>query len=112
MLCNTIQHGIKITQKSFKSKQNTVPSVAHPAKSSRTLNGNPLLPLQIHTVHLGPHAILPSDIVNRLDPPRVEQDALRQSRLARVDVRGDSDVAAPDGIVVVFTAEVAGSEVG
>lgn len=57
------------------------------------LDRNAFLPLKVHGVHLRPHAVLAADIMDGLDAPRVEEDPLRQSRLPRVDVRGDSNVA-------------------
>ena len=71
-----------------------VDDVAVPlAVGGRRLDGDPLLALEIHRVHLGADAGLAADLLDPVDLARVEEDALRQGRLARVDVRGDADVA-------------------
>ena len=71
-----------------------VDDVAVPlAVGGRRLDRDPLLALEIHRVHLGADAGLAADLLDPVDLARVEKDALRQGRLARVDVRGDADVA-------------------
>src|SRR5205823_13204168 len=57
------------------------------------LDRDALLTLQLHRVHLGADLVLPLHLVNLVDPPGVVEDALGQGRLARVDVRRDSDIA-------------------
>ena len=57
------------------------------------LDGDALLALEIHRVHLGADAVLAAHLVDLVDPARVEEDALGERRLARVDVRRDADVA-------------------
>ena len=52
-----------------------------------TLNGDALLSLQVHAVHLGAHAILAAHVVDVVDFARVVQHALCKRRLTRVDVR-------------------------
>ena len=51
------------------------------------------LALELHGVHRGADAVLALDLVDRVDPLGVEEDALGQRRLARVDVGADADVA-------------------
>src|SRR4029077_6783230 len=63
------------------------------AVGGRGLDGDALLPLQVHRVHLGPDGVLALHLVDLVNAPRVEQDALGERRLARVDVGGDADVA-------------------
>ena len=63
------------------------------AVSGRRLDGDAALALEIHRVHLGAHAVLALHIVDGVDTLRVEEDALGQRRLARVDVGTDADVA-------------------
>ena len=62
------------------------------AVGRRRLDGNPALTLQIHRVHFGADAVFCTNIVNGVNPVRVEQDSLGQSRLPRVDVGADTDV--------------------
>jgi hypothetical protein len=57
------------------------------------LDGDAALALELHRVHLGADAVLAFDLVDRVDPLGVEEDALGQRRLAAVDVRRDADVA-------------------
>src|SRR5207248_7856799 len=57
------------------------------------LDGDALLALQLHRVHLGADLVLPLHLVDLVDPPGVIEDALGQGRLARVDVGRDADVA-------------------
>mmetsp|Transcript_37269 Transcript_37269/g.97653 ORF Transcript_37269/g.97653 Transcript_37269/m.97653 type:complete len:252 (-) Transcript_37269:7-762(-) len=56
-------------------------------------DGDASFPLQLHVIHLSPHTVLPPDIMDLLDPPGVEQDALGEGGLPGVDVRRDADVA-------------------
>lgn len=56
-------------------------------KRSSTLNRNALLPLELHTVHLGTYGISPPDFVDGLDSSGIVQDAFRQCSLARIDMR-------------------------
>jgi hypothetical protein len=56
------------------------------------LDGDPLLPLQFHAVHLRTHPVLPPDVVDGVDPTRVVQNPFRQRRLPAVDVGTDPDV--------------------
>src|SRR5262249_53896614 len=51
-----------------------------------------LFALEIHRVHLGADAVLTADLVDLVDAARIEEDALGQGRLARVDVRRNSDI--------------------
>ena len=52
-----------------------------------------LFALELHGVHLRADAILAADLVNLVDATGVEEDALSQSGLATVDVRGDANVS-------------------
>ena len=52
-----------------------------------------LFALELHGVHLRADAILAADLVNLVDATGVEEDALSQSGLATVDMRGDADVS-------------------
>ena len=63
------------------------------AVGRRGLDGDALLTLQIHRVHLRADGVLALHFVNGVDLPGVEKDALAERGLARVDVRGDPDVA-------------------
>ena len=69
------------------------------AKRRRGLDGDALLPLQLHRVHLGADAVLTAHLVDLVDAARVEEDALGQGGLAAVDVRGDSNVSREGAIV-------------
>ena len=70
----------------------------HMAVRGGGLDGDALLTLEIHRVHLGADAVLAAHLVDLVDLARVEEDALGERRLARVDVGGDADVAnAVDG---------------
>mmetsp|Transcript_39835 Transcript_39835/g.101037 ORF Transcript_39835/g.101037 Transcript_39835/m.101037 type:complete len:251 (-) Transcript_39835:32-784(-) len=57
------------------------------------LDGDALLTLQVHGIHLSAHAIPAADLVDVVNTAGVEQDALRKGRLAGVDMRGDAYVA-------------------
>jgi len=57
------------------------------------LDRDALLALEIHRVHLGADAVLAAHLVDFVNSTRVEEDALGERRLARVDVRRDADVA-------------------
>jgi hypothetical protein len=57
------------------------------------LDGDALLALEVHRVHLGPDAVLAPHLVNLVDPTGVKEDTLGERRLARVDVGGDADVS-------------------
>ena len=57
------------------------------------LNRDALLTLELHRVHLGADARLAADLFDAVDLARVEQNALGQRRLARIDVGRDADVA-------------------
>src|SRR3954447_22536797 len=57
------------------------------------LDGDALLALQFHRVHLGADRVLPLHLVDRVDPAGVIEDALGQRRLTRIDVGADADVA-------------------
>ena len=50
------------------------------------LDGDTLLTLEIHGVHLGTDGILASDLVYRLDSARVEENSLSTCRFSAVDV--------------------------
>ena len=63
------------------------------AVRGRGLDGDALLALQIHRVHLRADGILALHLVDLVDPARVIEDALGQRRLARIDVGRDPDVA-------------------
>ena len=51
------------------------------------LDGDPLFPLEVHGVHFGADAVLPTDVVDGLDPSAIIKDALRKRGLPRVNVR-------------------------
>ena len=57
------------------------------------LDGDPLLALEIHRVHLGAHAGLAPDLLDPVNLAGVEEDAFRERGLPGVDVGGDTDVA-------------------
>eukprot|EP00967_Tisochrysis_lutea_P041206 scaffold49507_cov30-Tisochrysis_lutea.AAC.1 len=57
------------------------------------LDGDALLALELHEVHLCTHPVLASHLVDRADPAGVVEDALSERRLPRVNVRRDADVA-------------------
>ena len=59
----------------------------------RGLDGDAALALQLHRVHRGADAILPADLVDRVDTVSVEEDTLGQGRLPRIDVSADSDIS-------------------
>mmetsp|Transcript_9000 Transcript_9000/g.25070 ORF Transcript_9000/g.25070 Transcript_9000/m.25070 type:complete len:376 (-) Transcript_9000:15-1142(-) len=67
-----------------------------PAVSRCRGYGDALLPLELHAVHLGPHAVLAPHLVDRFDATCVEEDPLGERRLATVDVCGDAEI--PDGL--------------
>lgn len=66
-----------------------------------TLDGDTLLPLKLHTVHLRSNTVPASDLVDLPNTTSVVQYPFRQSSLARIDVRGDPDIA-----LVLQTAQV------
>jgi len=51
------------------------------------LDGDALLALEVHRIHLGAHTVLAAHVVDRVDLAREVEDPLGQCRLARVDVR-------------------------
>jgi hypothetical protein len=55
-------------------------------------DGDPALALQLHRVHLGAHAVLALDVVDHPDALGIEQHALGEGGLPRIDVRADPDV--------------------
>lgn len=57
------------------------------------LDGDALLALEVHGVHLGPDAVAAADLVDLVDAAGVEEDPLGEGGLAGVDVGGDPDVA-------------------
>ena len=59
-------------------------------KRGGSADGDAALPLLVHPVEDGGPIV---DFAHVAGDAGVEQDALRQSRLARVDVRGNADVA-------------------
>lgn len=61
-------------------------------EGSGRLDGDTLLPLEVHRVHLGADALLASHLVDGLDAARVEEDTLGDGGLAAVDVGGDTNV--------------------
>ena len=61
--------------------------------SVRGVRERRLFALELHGVHLRADAILAADLVNLVDATGVEEDALSQSGLATVDVRGDANVS-------------------
>ena len=62
------------------------------AEGGGRLDGDALFPLQVHAVHLCADCIFSADLVNVLDTAGVEQHALGDGRLSRVNVGGDTDV--------------------
>ncbi len=56
-------------------------------------DGDAALPLEVHGVHGRADAVLALDLVDLVDLLAIEEDPLRQRRLARVDVGADADVA-------------------
>jgi len=70
------------------------PSFDNPITKRRgTLNRNPLLPFQIHGIHLRAHGISPAHFVYVFYPPGVEEHAFCGCRFTAVDVGCDSYVA-------------------
>jgi hypothetical protein len=68
----------------------------HPvAEGGGRLDGDALLTLEIHGVHLCAHGIFASHLVYGIDAAGVEEDALGDGGLAGVNVRGDANVAHP-----------------
>mmetsp|Transcript_19776 Transcript_19776/g.55772 ORF Transcript_19776/g.55772 Transcript_19776/m.55772 type:complete len:371 (-) Transcript_19776:3-1115(-) len=67
------------------------------AVGRRRGDGDALLPLELHVIHLRPNAVLASHLVDLLDAASVEEDPLGESRLSTVDVRRDTEV--PDVII-------------
>src|SRR4029077_18572974 len=63
------------------------------AVGGRRLDGDALLALQVHRVHLRADARLAADLFDFVDLAGVEEDALRERGLPRVDVGRDTDVA-------------------
>ena len=63
------------------------------AERRGALDRDPALALELHRVHLRADAVLPLDLVDRVDARRVIEDSLRQRGLAAVDVSRDADVA-------------------
>lgn len=59
----------------------------------RRLDGDAPLSLELHAVHGGADSVLALNLVDFVDPARVEEHPLRQRRLPRVDVGGDANVA-------------------
>ena len=59
------------------------------------LDGNAALALQVHGIHRRPDTVFPFDVVDHADPLRVKENSLGQRRLARIDVRANSDVSYP-----------------
>jgi len=59
---------------------------------SSGLNGNTLLTLKLHVIHLSTNTILTLDIVNSVNTTSVEKKTLRKSGLTRVNVSRDTDV--------------------
>ena len=57
------------------------------------LDRDAALAFEVHRVHLGAHAVFTLDVVNDPDALGIKEDALRERRLPRVDVRADTDVA-------------------
>ena len=62
---------------------------------SGRLDGDALLALEVHGVHLGADAVAATHLVDLVDAAGVVQDPLRQRRLPGVDVRGDTDIPHP-----------------
>mmetsp|Transcript_46096 Transcript_46096/g.99535 ORF Transcript_46096/g.99535 Transcript_46096/m.99535 type:complete len:754 (+) Transcript_46096:3-2264(+) len=62
------------------------------AESGRGRNGDALLSLKLHAVHLGANTILTADLVNFLDAPSVEKHSLSECRLSTVDVGRDAEI--------------------
>ena len=56
------------------------------AKCGSRLDGDALLPLEIHRVHLGAHGIFATDFVYRFDSACVEEDSFRGGGFAAVDM--------------------------
>ena len=63
------------------------------AMRSSWLNGDSLLPLQLHGVHGRPDVIRPSNLMDRVDPSSVEKNSLSESGLPRVNVGTYTDVS-------------------
>ena len=65
------------------------------AVGGRRGDGDAALLLELHEVHGGAGVVLAPHLVDAVDPLGVEEDALGQRGLARVDVGADADVASP-----------------
>ena len=78
--------------------------VAPGAVGRGRLDGDAALALELHRVHLRADAVLALDVVDRVDAVGVEEDALGERRLARVDVGADADV--PDLLQLFHGAPV------
>lgn len=57
------------------------------------MDGDSLLPLQLHEVHRRSNGIGALDLVDGSDLASVEEHPLREGGLAGVDMRGDADVS-------------------
>ena len=56
-------------------------------------DGDAALALELHRVHRRADAVLAANLVDRVDPVRIKEDALGQRGLARVDMGADTDIA-------------------
>src|SRR5690606_4403036 len=63
------------------------------AVGRRGLDRDAFLTFQVHVVHLRADAVLALDVVDGVGLSRVEEDALGERGLARVDMGGDPDIA-------------------
>ena len=57
------------------------------------LNGDSLLSLEVHGVHLRPHSVLAPHVMDLTDSTGIEQDPLSQSRLPGINMCRDPDIA-------------------
>ncbi len=63
------------------------------AKCCRRLDSDSFFTFKIHRVHLCSYSVFSSNIVNRADLPRIEQNSFGQRRLATINVCRNTDVS-------------------
>lgn len=62
------------------------------------MDGDSLLSLQLHRVHLSSYSIFSSYVVDGVDTAGIEQNPLSQSGLATVDMSRDAYIPAREGL--------------
>lgn len=68
-------------------------NLGNPVTEGRSaLDCDALFTFQVHAIHLGPHVVATSDLMDVLDSTGVIQNSFSQCGLARVYVSRDSDI--------------------